>query len=267
MAENAIILAIFTPDQSVRPVKHLLLLAAFLLLSDFPPQAEKAEKYIADHRTEWYAEWRALDVSPEMAEAVIWPEVLRYSVIRDIIENTLNYSTYIRLGTSGFDFSIGRFQIRPSFAERLEKAWMGSGLAPRYNIWFDTQDSRYARRKRIRRLQEDQWQCRYLGVFIRLLYLTYGSLDKQQKKVQEGLETLSEEDQLRLISTAYNCGCQWPEAGHGDLGRLWAHAYDRNFHLELGSGKYKLGSEEPAPHYSYSDLCIEWYRQVLPKSE
>lgn len=262
MAENAIILAIFTPDQSVRPVKHLLLLAAFLLLSDFPPQAEKAEKYIADHRTEWYAEWRALDVSPEMAEAVIWPEVLRYSVIRDFLESTLNYSTYVRRGTDGFDFSIGRFQIRPSFAERLERAWMKSGLASRYNIWFDTQDSRYARRKRIRRLQEDEWQCRYLGVFLRLLYLTYGSLDKQQKKVQEGLETLSIEDQVRLVSTAYNCGCQWPEAGHGDLSRLWAHAYDRNFHLELGSGKFKLGSEEPAPHYCYSDLCIEWYNKL-----
>lgn len=86
MAENAIILAIFTPDQSVRPVKHLLLLAAFLLLSDFPPQAEKAEKYIADHRTEWYAEWRALDVSPEMAEAVIWPEVLYYSDIKERVK-------------------------------------------------------------------------------------------------------------------------------------------------------------------------------------
>ena len=122
-------------------MKQLLLLAAFLLFSDFPPQAEKAEKYIAEHRTQWYAEWRSLDVSPEMAEAVIWPEILRYSVIRDIIENTLNYSTYIRLGSSGFDFSVGRFQIRPSFAERLEKAWMKSGLASRYNIWFDTQDT------------------------------------------------------------------------------------------------------------------------------
>jgi len=242
---------------------RFLLALTFLLSAQLPPQAARVQEYLDQHRSAWQKQWQALDVSPRMAEAIVYPEVLRYTVIRDIIEHTLNYGAYVSLGTKAVDFSVGRFQIKPSFAEKLEKAWMESGLYKQYDLRFDTGDDRRARKARILRLQKEKWQVRYVGIFLRLLYWSYGSKDAQGRWVQSGLETLPIEEQLRLAATAYNCGCAWPMAGHGDLDALRKHVKDKTFHFELGSGKYKLGSNEPAPHYCYADLAWEWYRQIV----
>ena len=61
------------------------------------------------------------DVSYPMAIAVVFPEIVRYSAIRDKIEITLLKALYINLGEDYADFSIGQFQMKPSFAEALHK--------------------------------------------------------------------------------------------------------------------------------------------------
>lgn len=233
-----------------------LLLALFLLLTQpLPPQAERAAAYIQTHRAEWYARWRDFDICPEEAEAVVYPEIVRYTVITDIVQKALNYSTYIVMGTKGFDFSVGRFQMKPSFVEALEKAWMESALCREYpDIVFDVEDSMEARRARMERMRDESWQCRYLALFLRLFYYTYGP----------SLEPLDALERLRLAATAYNVGCAWPGEGEGDVDALWKHAYDKTFHFELGSGKYKLGTQEPAPHWCYADLSCNWYLTLLP---
>lgn len=232
-----------------------LLLALFLLLTQpLPPQAERAGAYIQSHRAEWYAKWRDFDVCPEEAEAVVYPEIVRYTVITDIVQKALNYSTYIIMGTKGFDFSVGRFQMKPSFVERLEMAWMDSELHQEYpDIVFDTEDSRDARRARIERMQDETWQSTYLALFLRLFYSTYAP----------GLESLDTLERLRLAATAYNVGCAWPGEGKGDVNALWKHAHDKTFHFELGSGKFKLGTQEPAPHWCYADLSCNWYLSIV----
>ena len=103
----------------------------------------------------WYDVWRSFDVDPQIAEAVVWPEMERYSRLQDLMETTANYGTYITTG-GGPDFSIGLFQMKPSFVEEMEKAWMRSGLAREYELWFDTADNATARRIRISRLQKEE---------------------------------------------------------------------------------------------------------------
>ena len=208
---------------------------------------------------DWYDTWREFDIDPAIAEAVVWPEMERYQRLQDYMETAANYGTYITTG-GGPDFSIGVFQMKPSFIEALEKAWMRSGLARKYELWFDTADNATARRIRISRLMKEEWQVIYLGVFLRLLYHSYGSYDKQGEWVQAGLETLPPEEQVRLAATAYNRGCVWPAAGYGDLDRLREHAAEKHFH-------YALIPSAATERYCYADLALAHYREIAPATQ
>ena len=203
---------------------------------------------------EWQETWRALDVDPHLAEAVVFPEMERYRRLQDLMEKAANYGSYITTG-GGPDYSIGPFQMKPSFVEGLEKAWMRSGLARQYEFWFDTDDSVTARRIRIARLQKEEWQVIYLGVFLRLLYYTYGSYNKKGEWTQEGLETLPIEEQVRLAATAYNRGCAWPAPGYGDLDNLRKHAAEKHFH-------YALVPLKRTRRYCYASLAWKRYKKL-----
>jgi len=203
---------------------------------------------------EWYEVWRAFDLDPYIAESVVWPELERYDRLRDLAETAADYGGYITTG-GGPDYSIGRFQMKPSFVEDLEKAWIRSGLARQYELWFDTDDSTIARRVRISRMQKEEWQVIYLGMFLRLFYESYGSYDKDGNWTQEGLEALPPEEQLRIAATAYNRGCPWPAAGYGDLERIRAVSGEKHFH-------YAIIPVRRTKRYCYAELAIKHYRKL-----
>ena len=202
----------------------------------------------------WYDVWRSFDVDPLVAEAVVWPEMERYSRLQDVMETAANYGTYITTG-GGPDFSIGIFQMKPSFVEAMEKAWMRSGLARQYELWFDTDDTVTARRIRISRLQKEEWQVIYVGVFLRLLYTTYGSVNKKGEHTQDGLETLPVYDQVCLAATAYNRGVTWAAPGYGDLSVLREHAREKHFH-------YALIPSKRTRRYCYATLALKHYKKI-----
>lgn len=193
-----------------------------------------------------------------MADAIVYPETERYSRLQDALESAANYGTYIVSG-GGPDFSIGPYQMKPSFVEEMEKAWMRSGLARQYDLWFDTADNATARRIRISRLQKEEWQVIYVGVFLRLLYSSYGSYNKKGERTQDGLETLPLKEQVRLAATAYNRGVVWAAPGYGDLDRLREHAGEKHFHYALiPTGRTK--------RYCYATLAWKRYRKLSRKS-
>ena len=195
----------------------------------------------------WRGIWRSYGVDPAIAESVIWPELQLYSSLRDKMETAANYG--------GMDLSRGIFQMKPSFVEELEEAWMRSGFARKYNLSFDTSDTSGARRARLGRMNEDEWQVRYLAIFLRMLYLSYGSFDKSGDRVQNGLDALPVEEQVRLAANAYNRGCSWTEAGRGCVDSLRVNA------------DAELFPRVVIPHpgtrqYSYSRLAVEHYKEI-----
>lgn len=202
----------------------------------------------------WYAVWRSFDVDPLIAESVVWPEMERYSRLQDLMETTANYGAYVTTG-KGPDYSIGQFQMKPSFVEELEKAWMRSGLARQYDLWFDTDNTATARRIRITRLQKEEWQVIYVGVFLRLLYASYGSFNKKGEHTQDGLETLPVQEQVRLAATAYNRGVVWAAPGYGDLSALEEHAREKHFH-------YALIPSRLTRRYCYATLALKHYKKI-----
>ena len=205
-------------------------------------------------RDAWHEVWRSFDVDPKIAESVVWPELERYARLQDLMETGANYGTY-SLSGGGPDFSIGLFQMKPSFVEALEKAWMRSGLARPYNLWFDTDETATARRVRITRLQKEDWQVIYVGVFLRLLYASYGSYNKKGEWTRDGLETLPAAEQVRLAATAYNRGCIWAAPGYGDLDTLRAHAAEKHFHYALVPGRRTR-------RYCYATLALRHFRSL-----
>jgi hypothetical protein len=152
-----------------------------------------AERFVNEHRTEWQQEFDLFGVDGHVAEAIVFPELIRYSMWQDEIERVAVNGLYVSKGREGADFSIGRFQMKPSFAEEVEQAWNHSSLSKEYGFVFNVQPNNEARRSRIRRLTTMQGQCRYLAIFIRLL---------QQRHPQ--LSQLPAKEQVRFLATAYN---------------------------------------------------------------
>lgn len=203
---------------------------------------DAANAYCDEHRAAWYQIWERYEVPCGIAEAVIFPELIRYGLFQDKVETGAVKALYISKGAGGCDFSIGRFQMKPSFAEELEKRWMRSGMARRYGLYFDTKDNETARRIRISRLEKEEWQCVYLAVFLKMLYLDY-----------ESIGTLPEKNQVRLAATAYNRGCRWTGPGCGSLDEIAARSRDRSFHTAL----------VPTPktrRYVYADIALKHFK-------
>ncbi len=216
---------------------------------------DAANLYCEQHRAEWKQVWEEFDVPCDIAEAVIFPELIRYGLFQDIMEKGAVKSLYITKGTGGCDFSIGRFQMKPSFAEELEKRWMRSGLARQYNMYFDTKGSETARRIRISRLEKEEWQCIYLAIFLKMLYLDYGSTDRNGEFLQNGIDTLPVKEQVRLAATAYNRGCGWSSPGKGSLDELRAKSREKHFHTAV----------VPTPRtrrYVYADISLKHFREI-----
>jgi hypothetical protein len=197
-----------------------------------------AINYVKEHHDEWSREFEQFDVDPRLAVAIVFPELIRYSMWQDEIERAAVNGLYVSKGTDGANFSIGRFQMKPSFAEEIEQEWNRSSLSKEYGFVFNLQQNNEARRSRIRRLSNMQGQCRYLAIFIRLL---------QQRHPQ--LEQLSEKEQVCFLATAYNSSFT---ASFQQIKKI---QHERHFHTDV----IKTHS---TCLYCYADIAFVAYRML-----
>lgn len=138
-------------------------------------------------------------ISSEEAMSVVFPEIIRYNRFRDFAETYALELAYVQGGREFADFSIGRFQMKPSFVEDLERELScDTGLLHQfkqiisYSLDLSLQD---IRRERISRLKQFSWQLQYLACFIRLAEKRFAS----DLKVKSG-------ERLLILSSAYNMG-------------------------------------------------------------
>ncbi len=153
----------------------------------------QAAAFVSEHHAEWQLVFEDFGIDSRIAEAVVFPELIRYSYWQDAIESAAVKGAYVAGGSAKANFSIGRFQMKPSFAEEIDSEWNRSPLAREYGFQFDVRPISDARRSRIKRLDTLEGQCRYLAIFIRLMY---------QRHPQ--LQSLDAERQVRFLATAYN---------------------------------------------------------------
>lgn len=199
----------------------------------------QAEQFVREHCAEWKPIFEEFGVDADVAVAVVFPELIRYSRWQDAIETAAVNGLYVSGSKSKANFSIGRFQMKPSFAEEIDEEWNRSKLAREFDFVFDIRDAADARRNRLKRIGTLEGQCRYLSIFLRLMYLRHPQLSKQSK-----------EQQIRFLATAYNCDhiVSWEQNLRMQKQRI--------FHTDM----IKTRSTKT---YRYSDIAVAFYRHVV----
>lgn len=202
----------------------------------FGDKYAKAEKYLEENRG--FAEFLALpEEEAKLALAVVFPEILRFSALEDVIQVRALKVLYVQYGEKYANFSVGHFQMKPTFAVQLErdsnrllsaeeKAAAGVGV-------FDLADISPNREKRVLRLDDARWQARYLGLFMRVM------AKRHAKAVfADAL------DRLRYYATAFNAGYTRNEKS---IRRLIPA---KSFHTEIVFSETK---------YCYADVAVFYY--------
>ena len=230
----------------LQTLKHIVLLWLLLMMGSttafsvsypkvFGSDWTAAKRFVSEHHKEWKQEFDLFGVDSRVAEAIVFPELIRYSMWQDEIERAAVNGLYVSKGREGANFSIGRFQMKPSFAEEVEQAWNASPLAVEYGFSFNQADNNEARRSRIRRLSTMQGQCRYLAIFIRL---------QQQRHPQ--LLQLPPKEQVCFLATAYNRSFS---ASWNDILRM---QHERHFHTDVIRTR-------STRYYSYADIAVAFF--------
>ncbi|MFW5645117.1 MAG: hypothetical protein ACOCZL_04325 [Bacteroidota bacterium] len=130
---------------------------------------------------------------PSRTRAIVFPELIRYNLIRDILEKNTLEVVYVNTGMA--DFSIGPFQIKPSFAEKIEEQVKKNDYLKKFRDFFEynATDPVKIRAERIDRLKSLDSQIHYIFAFQSYMEKNYGYLENERLKYH-----------LRFLSTAYN---------------------------------------------------------------
>jgi hypothetical protein len=129
--------------------------------------------------------------------AVVAPELTQYSHLRNKLETYSLKVLYVQNGKAYADFSIGCFQMKPSFIERMEEYLLADSLLRvKYaSCLFSAPEARTSRVERIDRLSTVKWQMTYLALYCETINRKFGNLAFS-----------NEAEKLRFYASAYNCG-------------------------------------------------------------
>ncbi len=197
----------------------------------------RAEAWEKENR-EWMKDTlESSGISYPLAVAVVFPEIVRYSALRDVMETSMLRILYVNLGEEYANFSIGQFQMKPAFAEWIRNTACDSTASfPNFysRCREEYDDAKEYRKSIVSDLEEPGIQLLYLSAFIRICDSIYNT------------EKMYEKDRVKFISTVYNAG---PGKSMEEI-------------LHLSTRKYYstklIGSEK----YPYSDISVFWYEKV-----
>jgi hypothetical protein len=132
-------------------------------------------------------------------KAIIFPELIRHSSFKDFFETSALELLYTNGGTDYADFSIGHFQMKPSFVEKLETALENDlqikARFPHICAYAEVLSSQ-KRVERLKRLKDTKWQLNYLCCFYAIAC----------EKFEEHIKKLSPAQRVAFLSAAYNIG-------------------------------------------------------------
>lgn len=128
---------------------------------------------------------------------VALPEVARYMEWQNSLENFALWNFYIEGGKEQADFSVGYFQMKPSFIEELECGIvedeclieMYSDILPKGNY-----SEEEARKYRLERLKDTNTQFEYLCIYFKIMEHKYPN------------DFLNKNEQIKFFASAYNYG-------------------------------------------------------------
>ena len=202
----------------------------------YPKDCQNAKEFYAQHKALFETAAHTVGLTPQFLFAIVAPELTQYSFLSNKIETYSLKVFYVQGGKPYANFSIGYFQMKPSFVELLEEtAAADTHLQTKYaTCLFDQPDKRAARVTRIDRLNTVEWQLTYLSLFCEILQKRFSNL---------AFATM--EEQLGFYASAYNCG----------------------FHKSEQQIK-ETAQKALFPHFStqkfkYSDIAVWFYQEIM----
>ncbi len=200
-----------------------------------PNEFQRAITFFLEHKSEFKKCAAETGLNYKQVFSIVAPEISEYSSIKNYFESQSLKVLYVQKGAGYSDFSIGFFQMKPSFVERLEKIVSNE---PKLYKSFDDfliklKDQKNERKERIKRLESEYWQFKYLKLFMTVAK----NLTKTQK-------FSTEEDKIKFYSTLYNAGFHKTEQ---DISKEMTIERFPNFSLKK---------------FNYSQVCLEFYVAV-----
>ena len=194
----------------------------------------KALAFLDENNTWIKSALEKFDIPYEEAVAVVFPELVRYSALRDKMEITMLKTLYRNLGDDYANFSIGVFQIKPSFAEEIHRR-VSAGSDRELKLLFSKRSSfQYPRLYRayvISDLEDPETELNYIIAFYRICTKHFADV------------WTDKESRIRYFATAYNTG-QIRNARE----------------IEMMTGKKFFNTKLfKTENYSYSDVSLYWY--------
>lgn len=172
--------------------------------------------------------------------SIVFPEIIRWNAFQDLMETKSLELAYVKFGRKGADFSIGHFQMKPSFVEQLENyVEKHQDLKYLNYVVITEQKIIKARRIRLYRLKSFLWQLRYAHVFWlvanhRFRYMKFHSA----------------EDRIHFYATAYNYGFRKD---------------DKKIKAWQNQAFFPFGGRYKGVQVKYADLSIEFYQKYSHK--
>jgi len=159
---------------------------------------KNAELFISENEV-WISDlMRENNVDYHFAMSMVFPELVRYSAIRDRMEITLLKALYVHYGTDYANFSIGVFQMKPSCAEEILREIPGlhdEKWASNFKAINSSVSENGKRSIIVRELEDSRSQLLYVASILKILDRTF-----RNYKWNSDLE------KLKFYAAAYNSG-------------------------------------------------------------
>jgi hypothetical protein len=228
-----------------------ILLAALILVSFTNPVTHNYPAIFGSNY-QWANKWlfansslfdkmaQANKVPSKELKAIVFPELIRYNAVYDALEIASLKFLYISRGKDYADFSVGYFQMKPSFAEKIEadaltyltkEDLLLLGLSNN-----DLKDDENSRSGRIKRITSKAGQLNYLAAFYKICKAKFG-----------GVSFKSAEESVRFFATCYNAGYHFTEV------QVKANSI-KSF--------YQVDKILKSDAYCYADISAYWHSQL-----
>lgn len=198
---------------------------------------KKAALFLNENKV-WISELLSENkVDYPLAMSMVFPELVRFSAIRDRMEITLLKALYIHNGTDYANFSIGVFQIKPSCAEEIlreipglnDKKWTAQFKAINSSISENEKRSII-----VAELEVPKMQLLYVAAIVKIL-------NKRFRNYKWG----SDLDKVKFYAAAYNGGFSNSET---------------SIRQQMNTKSFHIGLIKSDSQYCYSDVSAYYFK-------
>ncbi len=204
--------------------------------SDYAFEMQKAEEYLIEHKALFDFASAEVGTSSLEIQAIVFPEVMRYQTIRNFIETKALELGYVQGGKSVADFSIGAFQMKPSFVEDLETEIDNNPELREkfpYLLTIHTLPEKEQRTERLKRLKSVHWQIYFVNAYLAVMEAKHPRLEKMKP-----------ESRISFLATGYNVGI------HRSFSEIQRYAEVKGFPYGIKSGMALK---------SYADFSLQYF--------